>query len=198
MPDVRLAKLRHGGIQIIALPFPAQQHFGDPFRLQLRPDVSQRRWQPALISERRLRPGEERIALRGNSSNTNSLVTGDAVERHERLVDELLVIKLQLFRVGQRLGDPSALFRTQIEARPWAGRFAEASTARIELRKGGAGSGWDAEIVMAIGAAEIPESFPATRCESSIHLERLEGRDGLLGNRQNRRGDWSTRKLRTL
>ena len=63
-------KLRHGGIEIIALAFPTKQHFREPFGFQLRADVRQRRRQTALVPERLVRAIDpaRRIAILDDQS----------------------------------------------------------------------------------------------------------------------------------
>ena len=196
MADIGLAKLRHRGVHVIALALPAQQHVREPLGLQFRADVGERRRDAALIAEAGLRAGEKGVALRGDAAEAGALVAGDAVESNERLGDLLLVAELRLFRDGQHLRDERALLRRQVETRPRAGGFAEASATRGELGKSDGRGGGHLEIIVAVRAAEFRKLPAATRREFGVHFPRLEGRDRFLGNRQQRRGNRPAHKLR--
>ena len=111
-------RIAHARIDIMALSFAAQQHFGNPLRFQLRPDVGQGRRQGPLITQCRLRSGKVCVALRCDSSDTSPIVTGDAVESDQRLVDLLPVIESKLFDARHGRGDPLPLLCIQIEVRP--------------------------------------------------------------------------------
>jgi hypothetical protein len=70
-----------------------------------------------------------------------------------------------------------ALLRRQVETRPRAGGFAEASATRVELGESDGGGGGHLEIIVAVRAAELSEMLPSACREFGIHLDRRKDRN---------------------
>jgi hypothetical protein len=64
MPHLRLAVLRHAGVEVSTHPLAVQQHVAQAVRRELGPDVIQGRRQPPRITEIRFGAREQSCTLR--------------------------------------------------------------------------------------------------------------------------------------
>ena len=184
VPHLRLAILRHAGIEITARALSVQQHIAKALRRELGPDLIQGRRQTARISQPRFGPREQSGPLRGDATHPRPFMAGNAVERDERLLNPLGVRPLRCLGPRQGLGDVRALITAQVVPRPPADRLAQASLPCSQAGPRRSRCGANLKIIVTLGAPARCELPPTLGRESRVHRERLKGLNGLTRHGQ--------------
>ncbi len=184
MPHLRLAVLRHAGIEITAGSFAVQQHIAEALRRELGSDLIQGGRQTACISQRRFGPREQSGPLRRNATHTRPFMAGNAVESDQRFLDALGVGPLGCLGPRQGLGDVRALITAQVVPRPPADRLAQASLPCSQAGPRRSRCGANLKIIVTLGAPARGELLPTLGRQSRVHRKRFQGRNGLAGYRQ--------------
>ena len=184
VPHLRLAVLRHAGIEITARAFAVQQHIAEALRRELGSDLIQGWRQTACISQTRFGPREQSGPLRRNATHTRPFMAGNAVEGDERFLDALGVGPHGCLGPRQCLGDVRALIRIQVVPRPPADRLAQAPLPCSQAGPRRSRCRANLKIIVTLGAPARGELLPTLGRESRVHRERFQGRNGLAGHGQ--------------
>ena len=154
--DVGVAEQGHAGVEVVALAAAAEHDFGEPFFCEFGADVGQWWRDAALVAEGFGGAGEVGVAVGRDAAEPVAVVAGDAVEGGEGFVDVLEVVEGGAVGFWECGGDEFLLIGGEVEV--WGSGFVgEAAVGGVEVCDRGEVSFGDAEVVVALGAAEVLE-----------------------------------------